>query len=274
MLEEQPQAEDENLPTIASISPSSRFRPPTSEEKPTAAVTPSSASPPSLDPKAPTPVSEAGTDSPEALEEEASQQGAFNEETGEINWDCPCLGGMAHGPCGEEFRAAFSCFVFSKEEPKGMDCIENFKGMQECFRRHPEIYGPELEDDDEEAQAMGPGEEAAVAAASLPEDTPGVATAEGALAKEKAAAPEAKVSTPPTTWNATSPAPPKEKRSIYDSEDEKGSEPLSGIHDTGKQGKLLKDSNRATSTAHPDADLAEDQLVPKATHDATDSNRK
>lgn len=65
--------------------------------------------------------------SPDELEEEASQQGAFNEETGEINWDCPCLGGMAHGPCGEEFREAFSCFVYSKEEPKGVDCIDKFK---------------------------------------------------------------------------------------------------------------------------------------------------
>src|SRR5262249_41217178 len=65
--------------------------------------------------------------SPEELEEEADQQGAFNPETGEINWDCPCLGGMAHGPCGEEFKAAFSCFVYSTEEPKGMDCIEKFK---------------------------------------------------------------------------------------------------------------------------------------------------
>ena len=54
-------------------------------------------------------------------------QGAYNSETGEINWDCPCLGGMAHGPCGTEFRAAFSCFVHSKEEPKGMECIEHFK---------------------------------------------------------------------------------------------------------------------------------------------------
>ena len=62
-----------------------------------------------------------------ALEEEAGQQGAFNPETGEINWDCPCLGGMAHGPCGEEFRTAFSCFVYSNEEPKGMDCIEKFQ---------------------------------------------------------------------------------------------------------------------------------------------------
>ena len=65
--------------------------------------------------------------SPEELENEAGQEGAFNPETGEINWDCPCLGGMAHGPCGEEFREAFSCFVYSEEEPKGMDCIDKFK---------------------------------------------------------------------------------------------------------------------------------------------------
>lgn len=65
--------------------------------------------------------------SPEELESEAGQEGAFNPETGEINWDCPCLGGMAHGPCGEEFREAFSCFVYSEDEPKGMDCIDKFK---------------------------------------------------------------------------------------------------------------------------------------------------
>ncbi len=76
-------------------------------------------------PEAPVAAPEPG--SPEALEQEADQQGAFNPETGEINWDCPCLGGMAHGPCGEEFKAAFSCFVYSKEEPKGMDCIDKFQ---------------------------------------------------------------------------------------------------------------------------------------------------
>lgn len=67
------------------------------------------------------------THDPAALEEEADEQGAFNPETGEINWDCPCLGGMAHGPCGEEFKAAFSCFVYSKHEPKGVECVEKFK---------------------------------------------------------------------------------------------------------------------------------------------------
>ncbi|KAI5456986.1 hypothetical protein BGZ63DRAFT_408451 [Mariannaea sp. PMI_226] len=87
--------------------------------------------------------------SPADLEEDAGQQGAFNPETGEINWDCPCLGGMADGPCGEEFKTAFSCFVYSTEEPKGMDCIEKFQGMQECFKKYPEIYGAELADDED-----------------------------------------------------------------------------------------------------------------------------
>lgn len=48
---------------------------------------------------------------------------------------------MATGPCGEEFKAAFSCFVYSEQEPKGIDCVEKFKSMQDCFREHPDIYG-------------------------------------------------------------------------------------------------------------------------------------
>ncbi|KAK5086746.1 Oxidoreductase [Lithohypha guttulata] len=82
------------------------------------------------------------------LEQEAQGEGAFNPVTGEINWDCPCLGGMAYGPCGEQFRNAFSCFVYSNEEPKGMECIEKFQAMQDCFRAHPEVYATELEDDE------------------------------------------------------------------------------------------------------------------------------
>ena len=82
------------------------------------------------------------------LEAEAESEGAFNPVTGEINWDCPCLGGMAYGPCGDEFRAAFSCFVYSNEDPKGMECIDKFQGMQDCFRAHPEVYKGEIEDDE------------------------------------------------------------------------------------------------------------------------------
>lgn len=81
----------------------------------------------------------------DSTEEEES---AFDERTGEINWDCPCLGGMADGPCGEEFKQAFSCFVFSEAEPKGIDCIDKFKHMQDCFRRHPEVYAEEIEADE------------------------------------------------------------------------------------------------------------------------------
>lgn len=80
------------------------------------------------------------TDSPKGSAPEG-QSAAYDPETGEINWDCPCLGGMADGPCGEEFKAAFACFVYSEAEPKGVDCVEKFRGMQDCFRKHPDVYG-------------------------------------------------------------------------------------------------------------------------------------
>lgn len=96
----------------------------------------------------PVPETEAATDGAAELEEEAEGEGAFNPVTGEINWDCPCLGGMAYGPCGPQFREAFSCFVYSTQEPKGMDCIDKFQNMQTCFREHPEHYKGELEDDE------------------------------------------------------------------------------------------------------------------------------
>ncbi|EEB05198.2 TIM22 inner membrane protein import complex subunit Tim40 [Schizosaccharomyces japonicus yFS275] len=80
--------------------------------------------------------------------EHEDEEAAFDPETGEINWDCPCLGGMAHGPCGEQFKAAFSCFVYSTSEPKGMECLEKFQAMQNCFREHPEMYSDMIADED------------------------------------------------------------------------------------------------------------------------------
>ena len=95
-------------------------------------------------PSAPSPDAsdETGDDAlPSEEDGEASSQAAFDPVTGKINWDCPCLGGMAYGPCGMQFREAFSCFVFSEEDPKGIDCVEKFKAMQDCFRENPDIYG-------------------------------------------------------------------------------------------------------------------------------------
>ena len=116
--------EGSSLPTLESIASSHRSKSPIYSE-----ISSTSSKEGALEPARDTPPPDSAQEprSPEELEEEAGQQGAFNEETGEINWDCPCLGGMAHGPCGPEFREAFSCFVYSKEEPKGMDCIEKFK---------------------------------------------------------------------------------------------------------------------------------------------------
>lgn len=76
------------------------------------------------------------------------EQSAINEETGEINWDCPCLQAALAPPCGEFFREAFACFVASKTEPKGADCLEKFTAMQDCFRAHPEAYMKDVADDE------------------------------------------------------------------------------------------------------------------------------
>lgn len=53
---------------------------------------------------------------------------------------------MAQGPCGEEFKAAFSCFHYSADETKGSDCIPQFRSMQDCFHKHPELYPTEQEE--------------------------------------------------------------------------------------------------------------------------------
>lgn len=66
---------------------------------------------------------------------------------GSINWNCPCLGGMATGPCGLEFREAFSCFHYSKAEPKGSDCIDSFSEMQKCMKKYPTVYSSAADDE-------------------------------------------------------------------------------------------------------------------------------
>ncbi|XP_063706250.1 mitochondrial intermembrane space import and assembly protein 40 [Culicoides brevitarsis] len=68
---------------------------------------------------------------------------------GDINWNCPCLGGMATGPCGVEFRDAFSCFHYSEAEPKGSECFDHFQTMQDCFAKYPTVYNQNLDDNDE-----------------------------------------------------------------------------------------------------------------------------
>ena len=58
-------------------------------------------------------VTEEDIDKPEAVTTLAQdEQYGLVLPSGELNWDCPCLGGMAYGPCGQEFKDAFSCFHY------------------------------------------------------------------------------------------------------------------------------------------------------------------
>lgn len=87
--------------------------------------------------------------------------------SGEINWNCPCLGGMASGPCGAQFKEAFSCFHYSKEEVKGSECIDQFRSMQECMQKFPELYPQEEEKEQAESNngagaASAPSEDSAL----------------------------------------------------------------------------------------------------------------
>uniref|UniRef100_A0A2R5LMM2 Putative mitochondrial intermembrane space import and assembly protein 40 n=1 Tax=Ornithodoros turicata TaxID=34597 RepID=A0A2R5LMM2_9ACAR len=70
---------------------------------------------------------------------------------GDINWNCPCLGGMAAGPCGAQFREAFSCFHYSTSETKGSECFEHFRSMQDCMAQYPNLYPMDKDEDDDSA---------------------------------------------------------------------------------------------------------------------------
>lgn len=215
----------------------------------------------------------------EGLEEEADQQGAFNPETGEINWDCPCLGGMANGPCGEEFKAAFSCFVHSTEEPKGMDCVDKFKyefgmgrlgslannifrNMQNCFREYPEVYGSELETEDEDDMTSEDQEQldAPITASDRPSESSQQShdrEARQQRAKE-------------ATEQVRQDHGDAEKQYVGPASSDKSLK-----SDSGNEGKKQRAKAAAQQVKKEHEPLSEsDEVVPKAWHDETAANAK
>lgn len=80
---------------------------------------------------------------------------------------------MASGPCGSQFKEAFSCFHYSKEEVKGSECIDHFRDMQECMQRYPELYPQDDETDsssqEAESRSALPTEKDSTAATSTAE---------------------------------------------------------------------------------------------------------
>ncbi|KAL9575902.1 MAG: hypothetical protein Q9212_007581, partial [Teloschistes hypoglaucus] len=217
---------------------------------------------------------------PSATEAQATQEGAFNEETGEINWNCPCLGGMADGPCGPQFKEAFSCFVFSKEEPKGMDCIDRFKGMQDCFRQYPDIYGGELEeegverelaerearDDEREKGEM----EMPVHQIQPPSPSSSPPAADVDLGLGQKAASFSTSSTPPTA-EETKTTPPATTTSALTPERSTDKET---DHSEEAKTARAKEAKKQVEKEHSAPVSETDELVPKAAHDATAASGK
>ena len=121
-----------------------------------------------------------------------------------------------------------------------MDCIEHFKGMQNCFREFPEVYGAELDDEEEEGNAAdgglaAEGEAVTVTARSAAEPIPAAATS---------AAPESH--TPPAAPSAGS--------------------------DETERTERAKAAKEQVERDHAGPMSESDELVPKAAHDATSAN--
>ncbi|KEF57427.1 uncharacterized protein A1O9_05344 [Exophiala aquamarina CBS 119918] len=224
------------------------------------------------------PLSTGELDGAAGLEEEAGQQGAFNPETGEINWDCPCLGGMADGPCGPEFKEAFSCFVFSNEEPKGMDCIDKFQNMQQCFQRHPEVYKGELEDEELDAELEGERQELVKEIAERKaQQEQREASADGIGQRRLLEEPAPAVAQPAA--KSTKKSKEKEKKESHGAKQAAAPEAQTA---TTAPSELLSDNEvahdapsatlkKAAPSSQPAADesvISEGDLVPKAAHDA------
>ena len=174
---------------------------------------------------------------------------------------------MAHGPCGEEFRAAFSCFVFSKEEPKGMDCVEKFKGMQTCFRAHPEEYGDQLDEDEEEVEQELLARENLDVDGDTTQMVPPTLKEEATQESSSGANTEAGKASTPDTNALKNESQSAAKKPIYDSTSEKAnSNPELDSKTTDKS------KDQPSSASKADGSLAGDEngeLIPKAAHDAT-----
>lgn len=92
-------------------------------------------------------VTASGDSLPAPQGEDEPERPLTKEELIEEALNCPCIDSMKEGPCGNPFIEAYKCFLQSETEPKGMDCVEQFKTMQGCISEHPDEYN--LDDDDE-----------------------------------------------------------------------------------------------------------------------------
>lgn len=63
--------------------------------------------------------------------------------------ECPCVAELRDGPCGEVFTEAFVCFIKSKAEEKGSDCVSPFIALQKCIQANQDAFAKyDLDDND------------------------------------------------------------------------------------------------------------------------------
>ena len=130
---------------------------------------------------------------------------------------------MASGPCGVEFRDAFSCFHYSEEDPKGSDCIDNFRTMQECMVSYPDLYpvgGEDKAEDKKEKEELAKDE----ASSSIPDEDSQVESTPASEEKEELAKVEASSSIPDEDSQVKS-APTSEEKEELPNEEASSSSP-------------------------------------------------
>lgn len=74
--------------------------------------------------------------------------------TGNINWECPCMGENPTGICGELFKSAFRCYVkhYQNQADDGLplECITSFQRLTECQESHPQLNVTEVTPESED----------------------------------------------------------------------------------------------------------------------------
>ena len=148
-----------------------------------------------------------------------------------------------------------------------MDCVEKFKGMQTCFKAHPEEYGDQLDEDEEEV------EQELLARESLDAGGDPAQRVTATLKEEASPEPSSRANAETSkASNSDADALKNEsqsatKKPIYDSVLEKtnsNSGPGPEATDRSK--------DRSTGASKADGSVAGDEggdIIPKAAHDAT-----
>ena len=122
-----------------------------------------------------------------------------------------------------------------------MDCIDNFKKMQDCFREHPDVYAGELADDDEFEEGGEMAEGMAKERAELAKE---VQERRKALREKQA---QSEVEVPQKRLLEESPAPPRPARKSASTAPQK-------THNT-------KDDIQSPASSEPHPGMSEDHKV-------------